>query len=193
MIVFIVVPNNKSLANYVKIALNELGNPPESRIVVCRGEDIPLVVEEMSKNGRNAVGLTGRDLLMEYELSRRSNKLAILKTICWNDEKAVFGKPALCILGPEGKNIEDLPRNLRVCINSKYKNLAEKYLNALEGRGYSFSKLLLSGSTESAYGNGLSDLVVDIVYTGASMRNASLKVYDKLLESDLVVIGVKDD
>lgn len=193
MIVFIVVPNNKSLANYVDITLRYLGNPPKDRVVVSRGEDIPFIIEELSQNGKKAIGLTGRDLFKEYELSNYSTKLLVLKTIDWNDKNAMFGKPVLCILGPKGKKLEDLPKNLRVSINSKYKNLAKKYLNILEDKGYRFAKIYLSGSTESAYCNGISDLVIDIVYTGSSIKNANLEVYDKIFESDFVIVGVKND
>ena len=193
MIVFIVVPNNKSLANYVDVAIDYLGNPSKDRLIESRGEDIPFIVEELSRNGKNVVGLTGKDLLKEYELTKYNTRLVVLKTIVWFDKNALFGKPVLCLLGPKNKKLEDLPKNLKVCINSKYKNLAKKYLNLLESRSYTFVKIYLSGSTEAAYSNGLSDLVIDIVYTGTSMKNANLEVYDKIFESDFVVIGVKND
>ena len=193
MIVFIVVPNNKSLANYVDITLRYLGNPSKDRVVVSRGEDVPFIIEELSQNGKKAIGLTGRDLFKEYELSNYNTKLLVLKTINWNDKNAMFGKPVLCLLGPRGKKLEDFPKNLRVSINSKYKNLAKKYLNILEDKGYRFAKIYLSGSTESAYCNGISDLVIDIVYTGLSIKNANLEVYDKIFESDFVIVGVKND
>lgn len=193
MIAFIVVPNNKSLANYVDISLQYLGNPPKDKIAVSRGEDVPFIIEGLSQNGKKAIGLTGRDLFKEYELSHYNTKLAILKTVNWDDKNALFGKPVLCLLGPKNKKLEDLPKNLRVSINSKYKNLAKKYLNILEDKGYSFAKIYLSGSTESACSNGISDLVIDIVYTGSSMKNANLEVYDKIFESDFVIVGVKDD
>jgi len=193
MIVFIVVPNNRSLANYVDVALSYLSNPAKDRIIKSRGEDIPFIVEELSKNGKKVIGLTGKDLLREYELFEYNTKLVVLKTIVWFDKNALFGKPVLCLLGPKSKRLDDLPENLKVCINFKYKNLAKKYLNLLENRSYTFTKIYLSGSTEAAYSNGLSDLVIDIVYTGSSMRNASLEVYDKIFESDFVIIGVKND
>lgn len=187
------MPNNKSLANYVDVALNYLGNPSKDRIIESRGEDIPFIVEEISQNGKKIIGLTGKDLLKEYELSKYDTKLVVLKTINWFDKNALFGKPVLCLLGAKNKKLFDLPKKLKVCINSKYKNLARKYLNLLERKGYTFTKVYLSGSTEAAYSNGLSDLVIDIVYTGASMRNANLEVYDKLFESDFVIIGGKND
>ncbi|MBI2647043.1 hypothetical protein HYW99_01070 [Candidatus Woesearchaeota archaeon] len=185
--------NNRSLANYVDIALNYLGNPNKNRIIESRGEDIPFIVEELSQNGKKVIGLTGKDLLKEYELSKYNTKLVVLKTILWSDKDAIFDKPVLCLLGSKNKKLEDLPKKLKVCINSKYKNLSKKYLNLLESRGYSFIKIYLSGSTEAAYSNGISDLVIDIVYTGASMKNANLEVYDKIFESDFVIIGVKND
>ncbi|MDP3766200.1 MAG: hypothetical protein Q8R04_06825 [Nanoarchaeota archaeon] len=188
----IVVPNNKSLANYVGTSLNYLGNTSKDSIIESRGEDIPFIVEELSQNGKKVIGLTGKDLLKEYELSKYNTKLVVLKTITWFDKNAIFGKPVLCLLGPKNKRLEDLPKNLKVCINSKYKNLAKKYLNLLESKGFTFVKIYLSGSTEAAYSNGLSDLVIDIVYTGKSIRNASLEVYDKIFESDFVVIGTRN-
>jgi len=193
VIVFIVVPNNKSLANYVDITLQYLGNPSKDRVVVSRGEDVPFIIEELSQNGKRIIGLTGRDLFKEYELSKYNTNIVVLKTINWDDQNAMFGKPVLCLLGPKGKKLEDLPKNLRVSINSKYKNLAKKYLNILEDKGYRFAKIYLSGSTESAYCNGISDLVIDIIYTGSSMKNANLEVYDKIFESDFVILGVKND
>ena len=191
MIIFIVVPNNKSLANYAELTLKGMGNPQKEKLIISRGEDIPFILGELSQNGKKVVGLTGRDLLREYELSNYKSNLIILKTITWIDEKAIFGKPTLCLLGPKDKKLNDLPKNLKVCINSKYKNLAKKYLNNLENNGYNFTKIYLSGSTESAYYSGLSDLVIDIVYTGSSIKKANLDVYDKIFESDFVVIGVK--
>ena len=187
------VPNNKSLANYADITLKELGSPAKENIVVSRGEDIPFIIEQISQNGKLAIGLTGRDLFKEYEISNYTTNIIVIKIISWNDKNAMFGKPVLCLLGPKDKKLDAMPKNLRVCINSKYKNLAKKYLNVLEGKGFKFTKLYLSGSTESAYGNGLSDLIVDIVYTGNSIKNANLEVYDKIFESDFVIIGAKND
>ncbi len=188
----VAVPNNRSLASYVNLALSQLGNPPKEKIIVCKGEDIPFIVEELSRNGKKIIGLTGRDLFEEYALSRGKTNLKVIKTIHWGDKEALFGKPALCLLGPKGKALKDLPDNLKVCINIKYKNLAKKYLATLNGNR-NFSSIYLSGSTESAYTMGMSDLVIDIVYTGSSIREAGLDVYQKIFESDFVIVGVEND
>lgn len=193
MIVFIVVPNNKSLLSYRDKALGYFENLGKERVIESRGEDIPFIVEELSKNGKKVFGLTGSDLLREYQLSKYGNVLKIIKTISWVDEKAVFGKPTLCLLGPKNKELCQLSRTLKVCINSKYRNLAKKYLNILESQGYKFTKIYLSGSTEAAYCNGISDLVIDIVYTGKSIQDANMGVFDRIFESDFLIIGVKND
>jgi len=193
MVELIIIPSNNSLVSYADAALKLLKAPKDTKIIKSRGEDIPLIVEEFFKRGIKVVGMTGKDLLKEYKLSNENTKLSVINTIPWVDGNALFGKPVLCLLGPKGKKIEDLPKSLRVCINSKYKNLANMYLNQLEIRDYSFERVYLTGSTEAAYSTGLTELVIDIVYTGASIRDAGLEVYDKIYESDFVIIGVKDD
>ena len=193
MVELIIVPNNKSLVSYVDVALGLLEATKELRIIKSRGEDIPLIVEEFFRKGIKVVGMTGRDLLKEYKLSNENTKLSVVRTIPWVDNNAMFGKPVLCLLGPKEKKIEELPKSLRVCVNSKYKNLANKYLNQLELKDYTFERIYLAGSTEAAYSTGLADLVIDIVYTGASMRDAGMEVYEKIYESDFVIIGAKDD
>lgn len=191
MVEYIIVPNNTSLVSYVGVALKSLGMPKSSRIIKSRGEDIPLIVEEFFKKGINAIGMTGRDLLKEYQLFNENTKLSVIKMIPWVDKKAMFGKPVLCLLGPKGRSMKSMPKQLRICINSKYKYLAAKYLNQLEIKDYKIEKIFLSGSTEASYTSGLADLVIEIVYTGASIEEAGLDVYDKIYESDFVVIGVK--
>ena len=186
----VLVPKNRSLKAYADIALEDFKDKnPE--VIEARGEDIPLLVEKLSGSGKEIIGMTGYDLLKEYLLKKYKSNIKIIKKIDWKDEKAMFGKPVLCLLGHKDKKFEDLPKKMRVCINKKYRNLSKKYLNLLEEKGYSFDRIYVSGSTENVY-RGLSDLVIDIVYTGASMKNANLAIYDKIMESDFVVIGVEN-
>ncbi len=186
----ILVPKNRSLKAYADIALGDFKDKnPE--IIEARGEDIPLLVEKLSGSGKEIIGMTGYDLLREYLLKKYKSNIKIIKKIDWKDENAMFGKPVLCLLGPRGKKFEDLPKKMRICINKKYRNLSKKYLNLLEEKGYTFDRIYVSGSTENVY-RGISDLVIDIVYTGNSMKNANLAIYDKIMESDFVVIGVEN-
>ena len=193
MVKLIIVPNNTSLKGYIDAGLGLLGASKDANVITSRGEDIPLIVEEFFSKGIEVIGMTGKDLLKEYQLLNENTKLCVVKTILWVDKSAMFGKPVLCLLGPKGKTMEKLPKDLRICINSKYKNLANKFLNQLELKDYNFERVYLSGSTEVAYSTGLTDLVIDIVYTGASMKSAGLEVYDKIYESDFVIISVKEE
>lgn len=190
MVYFIVIPKNRSLRNYVEVTLKDY-KTKDKEILEARGEDIPLVVERLSSGNKEVIGMTGYDLFKEYKLKKYNSKIEILKRIVWKDKKALFGKPVLCLLGPKDNNLEDFPKKLRICINSKYKNISKKYLNLLEEKGYLFEKIYISGSTETVY-NGISDLIIDIVYTGSSINNANLKIYDKIIESDFVILGNND-
>ncbi len=184
-----IVPKNTGLMICREIAENYTG-----KIIEVRGEDVPLIVSKLIKEGKKVIGITGEDLFKDLLLRNRDTGLEILQRIKWKDKNTLFGKPTLCLLGPKGKRLEELGKELRICINSKYKELAKKYCtNRLENKEYRFEKIYVSGSSEEFFSNGVVDLVIDIVYSGESAKKAGLKVYDKLFESDIVVIGGKDD
>lgn len=188
MILFI-VPKNSGLSICKDLAEAYSGEKLE-----VRGEDVPLFVCNLFKLGKNALGITGEDLFKEFLLKNKDSRLKIIKRINWEDEKCIFGKPALCLLGPKNKTLEDLPKNLRICINRKYQRLTNKYcINSLISQGYLIEKVYVSGSSEEMFSRGLVDLVVDIVYSGKSAQEAGLVVYDKLFFSDIVLIGGKND
>jgi ATP phosphoribosyltransferase len=119
--------------------------------------------------------------------------MAILKTISWEDSKCLFGKPTLCLLGPKDKQLENLPKKLRICINRKYQRFTNKYcINKLVSQGYEVEKIYVSGASEQMFSRQLADLVVDIVCSGKSAEEAGMEVYEKLFCSDIVVIGGKN-
>lgn len=184
----VIVPKNQGLRRYREKTLGELGLERAKQIEV-RGEDVPFWVEELLKQDKQAIGFTGEDLFKEWCLEHYTTPLKILKRIAWNDSQALFGKPTLCLLGSAAKQLDDLPKMLRVCIASKYKLIAKKYLNFLEQKGYTFEKIYVKGSVETSCSEGIADLIIDIVYTGSSMNKYGLRVYDTILASDFVVIG----
>ncbi len=188
MVVFIVVPKNSGLKRYREIAIQSLGVASNETLEV-RGEDVPFWVESLAKTNKRVVGITGQDLFREYQIREYETKLQVLKVIEWDDEAAIFKKPVLCLLGPQNKSLETIPRQQRVCISAKYKFLGKRYLNFLETKGYRFDKFYVNGSSEESFSVGLSDLVIDIVYTGSSMKKLGLSVYDKIFVSNIVVIG----
>jgi ATP phosphoribosyltransferase len=192
-IVFIVVPKNSGLRKYREIGLSMLTDAPPERLVEVRGEDVPLWIEQLLAKGERVIGMTGEDLYREYFLEEREPALKILKRIAWNDPDALYGKPALCLLGPSGKRLEDMPKSLVVGVPPKYQKIAKRYLNFLERKGFSFKKTYINGSIETSCSRGITDLAIDIVYTGSTMYEQGLRVYDKIMESDFVIIGGKGD
>jgi len=137
----------------------------------------------------NVLGITGEDLYREFLFNLKNPKTRIIKTISWDDNTALFGKPTLCLLGPKDKSLKEMPKRLRVCINKKYTKTSKKFLSRLEDWGFTFEKLYLSGATEEAFVNNLADIVIDIIYSGKSAEKAGLRVYERIFSSDIVIIG----
>ncbi len=191
MIIFI-IPKNSGLrfkAGEILKKLNFIGE-----IVEIRGEDIPCFVLKLSKENKKAIGITGEDLFREFALRNKNSRLKIKYRVKWEDKDYLFQKPALCLLGPKDKELTDFGKNLKICINSKYKELAKKgILNILENKGYRIEKIYASGATEEFFAKRLADLIIDIVCSGKSAEEAGLKAYNKIFESDIVVIGYEDD
>lgn len=187
-VITFIIPKNSGLSKCRKIA-NQFSSE-RSKIVEVRGEDVPLVVFNLLEKGENVLGVTGEDLFKEFSLKSRK-KIEIIDRIKWEDENALFRKPTLCLLGPKNSNLKEIGKNVKICVNSKYKRLAKKYLNGLENKGYNFEKIYVSGSSEELFSNGITDLIIEIVYSGKSAINAGLRIYDKIFSSNIVVIGGK--
>lgn len=190
----IVVPKNRSLKECKEIVGTLLKDEGIKgyKILEVRGEDIAFFVSKLLKENKNAIGITGEDLLREWQLENPTENLDIIRRYEWRDKEALFDKPVLCLLGPKGKKLEDLPKNLKVAISDKYKKISKHYLNLLENLGYKFEKIYLSGSVEEAFAHGIADIVIDIVYSGKSANKAGLRCYDKIFESDIAIIGEKE-
>ena len=191
MILFI-APKNTGLKEFKSLA--DKYNNSKSKIVEVRGEDVPLFVSELVKQGKRAIGITGEDLFREFLLKNKDTPIKMLKRINWYNKEYIFGKPTLCLLGPKNKEFKSLPKRLKICINSKYKELAKKYCtNYLENKGYRLEKIYASGSTEELFSNNIVDMIIDVVCTGASAEKAGLEICSKLFPSDIVVLGGKNE
>jgi len=151
---------------------------------------VPLVVKRLIDRNKNVIGITGEDLFKEFLLNNKNSNIKIIERIKWDDNNYLFKKPVLCLLGQKNKELVDLPKEIKICINSKYKELAKKLCtNLLENKGYIIEKIYASGTTEEFFINSIVDLVIDVVCTGKSAEKYDLKIYDKLFESDIVVVG----
>jgi ATP phosphoribosyltransferase len=189
-VIIFIIPKNSGLEFAREISSKYLAK----ETIIVRGEDVPLFVLRLLGSNKKVIGITGEDLFKEFLLENRSKDIKIIERVVWDDNSFVFNKPTLCLLGPKNRKIESLPKNLKICINRKYKELAKKYCtNILENKGYTIEKIYVSGGTEEFFVKGIADLVIDIVCSGKSADKADLVVYDKLFESDIVVVGGKND
>jgi ATP phosphoribosyltransferase len=189
-IVFILAPKNSGLKAYTDKSFSFLSNLDSARIIQARGEDIPLLLQQYFENKKKAIGLTGEDLFQEFNARFPENAVEIIKKIYWNDSEALFSKPVLCLLG--SKQISK-PSRITVYISSKYAALANSYLSKFEKKGFSFKKVFINGCVESSASEGLADWVIDIVYSGKTLKRAGLKILDRITESDFVILGGKSN
>ena len=86
-----------------------------------------------------------------------------------------LGKCRMCVAGPEDF-ADDSSRTLRVA--TKFVNIAKSYYAA---RGRDIDIIKLHGSIELAPLLGLSDVIVDIVETGTTLRENHLKVLTEFM------------
>ncbi len=116
--------------------------------------DVPIYVER----GVADIGVAGSDILMEYE----PDVYSLLDL--------GIGKCRICVAA-KAEFEDDYGRPLRVA--TKFKNVASKYYNSL---GRTIDIIKLGGSIELAPILGLSDVIVDIVETGTTLKENGLVV-----------------
>ena len=129
------------------------------RYFLVKPSDVAIYVE----HGAADIGIVGKDILEEsgadvYELLDTG-----------------LGKCRMCVAGPEGF-ADDPGRSLRVA--TKFVNIAKAYY-AAQGRDIDIIKL--NGSIELAPILGLSDVIVDIVETGTTLKENRLKVLTEFM------------
>ena len=119
--------------------------------------DVAIYVER----GAADIGVAGKDILLEY--SPDVYELLDLK----------IGKCDMAVAGKKGF-VDDRSRTLTVA--TKFTNVAKSYY-AKQGRDIDI--IHLNGSIELAPILGLSDVIVDIVETGATLKENNLVVVEK--------------
>lgn len=123
--------------------------------------------------GAADIGVVGKDVLEEqspdiYELFDLN-----------------LGKCAMCVAAKNGW-VDDTSLPLRVA--TKFVNVAEKYY-VEQGRDIELIKL--NGSIELAPILGISDVIVDIVETGTTLKENGLTVYKKIFDISARLIANK--
>ena len=121
--------------------------------------DGPVYVER----GAADVGVAGKDILLEYGPD-------IYELLDLN-----VGKCRMCVAGPAGFT-DDESRALRVA--TKFVNIARDHY---ERRGRDIDIVKLNGSIELAPILGLSDVIVDIVETGTTLKENDLTVIEEFM------------
>ena len=182
----LLVPKNGALAEYTDDILFQSGmnmKDPWLSLAGYRGEDIPKIVEQSFLGGEFMLGITGDDLFDEYILRNPNSLLTLLNTYDWYDPKAMFNRPALCLIGKQGTEIPEKPK---VAVNAKYEMTSRKYLDE-EFRDYEAE--VYAGDTEKTVAKGINDCCVEIVYSGKTADKLNLRIIRPYRFSDLVLIS----
>ena len=129
------------------------------RYFLVKPSDVPIYVE----HGAADIGIVGKDILTESG----ADVYDLLDT--------GLGRCRMCVAGPKDF-VDDPGRTLRVA--TKFVNIAKNYY-AAQGRDIDIIKL--NGSIELAPILGLSDVIVDIVETGTTLRENDLTVLTEFM------------
>ncbi len=131
--------------------------------------DVAIYVER----GAADIGVAGKDILLEYN----PDVYELLDLNIGKCDMAVAAKADF---------VDD--RNKTLTVATKFTNIAKKYY-ASQGREIDI--IHLNGSIELAPILGLSDVIVDIVETGATLKENKLEVVEKFLPISARLIANK--
>lgn len=132
------------------------------RFFLAKGPDVPTYVEY----GAADIGVTGKDIILE-----EGRKLYEVMDLG-------FGKCRMCVCGPESAR-ELLQNNQLIRVATKYPNIAKDYFYNKKHQTVEIIKL--NGSIELAPIVGLSEVIVDIVETGSTLRENGLSVLEEVV------------
>lgn len=145
-------------------------NPEKGvRYFWVKPSDVSVYVER----GAADLGVAGKDILLEY--APEVYELLDLK----------IGKCSMAVAAKNGF-VDD--RNKPLTVATKFANIAKRYY-AEQGR--EIDVVPLNGSIELAPILGLSDVIVDIVETGSTLKENSLVVVEKFLPISARLIANK--
>lgn len=131
------------------------------RIFLAKGPDVPTYVEY----GAADIGVVGKDTILE----ENRNVYEVLDL--------GFGKCRMCVCGPASAR-ELLEHHERIRVASKYPVIAKEYFYNKKHQTVDIIKL--NGSVELGPIVELSDVIVDIVETGSTLRENGLEVLEEV-------------
>ena len=131
------------------------------KFFLAKASDVPTYVEY----GAADIGIVGKDTLLEE--GRTLYEVYDLKV----------GSCKMCVCGPSSAK-EKLQHHELIRVASKYPNIAKDYFYNKKHQTVEIIKL--NGSVELAPIVGLAEVIVDIVETGATLRENGLEVLEEI-------------
>ena len=131
------------------------------RFFLAKGPDVPTYVEY----GAADIGIVGEDTILEEQ--RKLYEVLDLG----------FGKCRMCVCGPQSA-AELLKHQEQIRVATKYPHIAKDYFYNKKHQTVEIVKL--NGSIELAPIVGLSDVIVDIVETGSTLKENGLEVLEEV-------------
>lgn len=131
------------------------------KFFLAKASDVPTYVEY----GAADIGVVGKDTILEE--GRNLYEVMDLN----------LGKCRMCVCGPESAR-ELLQKNEIIRVATKYPNIAKDYFQNQKNQTVEIVKL--NGSVELAPIVGLSEVIVDIVETGTTLRENGLEVLEEI-------------
>jgi len=131
------------------------------RFFLAKATDVPTYVEY----GAADIGIVGKDTILEE--ARKLYEVFDLKT----------GNCKMCVCGPASAR-ELLKHHELIRVATKYPNIAKDYFYNKKHQTVEIIKL--NGSIELAPIVGLSEVIVDIVETGATLRENGLEILEEI-------------
>lgn len=133
------------------------------KFILVKASDVPVYVEY----GAADIGVVGKDTLLEsgkdvYEIMDLG-----------------FGKCRMAVAGPSEMRDKLVGRNI-MRVASKYPHIARDYFHRVKGQTVDIIKL--NGSVELGPLVGLSDVIVDIVESGKTLKENGLEVLEDVCE-----------
>ena len=168
------IPDNKTMEMFEKagITCEEMKDKDSRKLIftneelkmkffLAKGPDVPTYVEY----GAADIGIVGKDTILE-----EGRKLYEVMDLG-------FGKCKMCVCGPESAR-EVLENNQLIRVATKYPNIAKDYF--FNRKHQTVDLIKLNGSIELAPIVGLSEVIVDIVETGSTLKENGLKVLEEV-------------
>jgi ATP phosphoribosyltransferase len=190
--IVVLLPKNRGLVERVDRWLRANPLPDASQYVRVRGEDVPMLADQMARAGRSVLAFTGDDLLDEWlALGNALSERIERDRIAWNDPVAIYGAPALSLIGPPNEPLAPGAPMRRVAVCARYKALASRFIRIMARDAIALEAVIVSGAVETFVANGVADLAIDIVVTGKTLARAGLAVRRVISTSDLAVLEAR--